>query len=361
MATRGWIGYDWFKLIVAAILATLLIIAALTRSAATVAPTVSDGAGVAATAAPVTASTAVASGRLPVLNAPAAGGQVSAGSVSFNGTAEPGATVRVLVDGQEVGTAKAGNDGAWSLDATLDGEGARSVVVETLDASGATANQSAPAMINIVAAATAVPVPATAVLAVAPPTIEAPTALAATAAPTATSEATPVVAVTPAITDPADGAQLGAGPFTMTGAGQPGQQVEVLDGDRVVGVATVGEGGAWSLEITPTDATAAYSARPAGSTEPPTSVIRVTTGALETCSEIAVGCQAWVTREGGLQLRMRATPGTSAAIVTRLPIGTQMELTEGPQPADGFNWFKIRTEGGEEGWVAGEQVRLQPD
>jgi hypothetical protein len=38
-----------------------------------------------------------------------------------------------------------------------------------------------------------------------------------------------------------------------------------------------------------------------------------------------------------------------------------MELTEGPQPADGFSWFRVRTLGGLEGWVAGEQLVLEPD
>lgn len=490
MATRGWIGYDWFKLVVAVILAALLLIFSFTGQSATVAPA---GNSTEATAA------AAATLRVPTLSAPAAGAQVVPGEVVFSGTAEPGATVRVLVDGAQVGTATAAGDGTWSVNGAVDQAGARNVVVETLDASGTKANESSPTTINV-AAPTAAPaaeppvidVPTGDLIAgtvalngsgtpgqaleilagdqvlgtatvgddgkwslpvelaagsysvtaqpidggtasqsieltvaetVEPPSITTPPGsltaganeLRGTGAPgqqieivangqslgTATvgadgtwllpvtlqagsyelsakptdGEATapvevtvveasataPATAAAPAITFPTDGAQLESGPFTMQGTGEPNQQIEVLDGDRTVGTATVGADGTWTLEVTPTDATAAYSARPAGSTEPPATAIRVTTGVVKTCTELAVGCQAWVTREGGLQLRLRAGPGTGAAIITRLPIGTQMELSEGPQPADGFNWFKVRTEGGEEGWVAGEQVRLQPD
>ena len=129
----------------------------------------------------------------------------------------------------------------------------------------------------------------------------------------------------------------------------------------MVGTATVAGDGTWSVQVTPESAAAAYSVRPVGSSEPATTAVRVTNGEVATCTELAIGCDAWVTREGRLVLRMRAAPGTSAEILNRLPVGAQMTLTEGPQPADDYTWWKVTTPGGQEGWIAGEQVRLQPD
>lgn len=254
----------------------------------------------------------------PTITAPSS--PLSAGANELRGTGTPGQQLEILANGQSLGTVTVGADGTWVLPVTLEA-GSYELSAKPVDGEA-----SAPIQVAV-------------------------------NAPSATAPA----ATVPTITFPADGAQLEAGPFIMKGTGAPGTQIEVLDGDRIVGATAVGADGTWSLDVTPSDATAAYSARPQGSTEPPATAIRVTTGVVKTCAALAVGCQAWVTREGGLQLRMRSAPGTSAAIITRLPIGTQMELTEGPQAADGFTWFKVRTEGGEEGWIAGEQVRLQPD
>ncbi len=76
---------------------------------------------------------------------------------------------------------------------------------------------------------------------------------------------------------------------------------------------------------------------------------------------LAVGKQAWVTRAGGLPLRLRTAPSLSAEIRDRLQPGTEMTLLSGPQQADGHGWWNIRTTDGREGWVAGEDLRLQAD
>ncbi|MBK9945330.1 MAG: SH3 domain-containing protein [Kouleothrix sp.] len=76
---------------------------------------------------------------------------------------------------------------------------------------------------------------------------------------------------------------------------------------------------------------------------------------------LTAGAQAWVTRAGGLPLRLRSAPSLSGDILDRLEPGTQMTLLDGPQQADGHAWWHIRTSGGGEGWVAGEDLRTQAD
>jgi Bacterial SH3 domain len=76
---------------------------------------------------------------------------------------------------------------------------------------------------------------------------------------------------------------------------------------------------------------------------------------------LAVGGTAYVTRAGGMPLRLRSGAGLNHDAVDRLPPGTQMTLLEGPRQADNHAWWHIRTSDGREGWVAGEELRTQPD
>jgi uncharacterized protein YgiM (DUF1202 family) len=68
-----------------------------------------------------------------------------------------------------------------------------------------------------------------------------------------------------------------------------------------------------------------------------------------------------VTREGGLPLRLRTGAGLEHDVRDRLQPGTQMTLLEGPKEADNYSWWHIRTTDGREGWVAGQDLRTQPD
>jgi hypothetical protein len=276
--------------------------------------------------APAATAVPVAQIAAPTLNLPA--GTLSAGAIPLSGTGTPGSQIEILVDGQSVGQASVGADGTWSLPATL-AAGDHEIQLRALDAAGATAAEASPARVTVAAASPAAPPAASGVL---------------------------------GISFPADGAQIQSGPFTMTGTGTPGSQIEILDSDKVIGTATVGADGTWSLPITPSGSTAAYSARPAGSTDVAATPIRVSIGtAAATCDSLAVNCDAWVTRVGGRILRLRSAAGTSGQVLFKLPVGTQMKLLEGPTPANGYTWWRVTTIGGREGWVAGEELRTQPD
>jgi uncharacterized protein YgiM (DUF1202 family) len=53
------------------------------------------------------------------------------------------------------------------------------------------------------------------------------------------------------------------------------------------------------------------------------------------------------------QLTVRSVPGTDATILTRVDQGRQFTVTAGPQQANGYTWFQIRSDDGSvEGWVA---------
>ena len=122
---RQWIGYDWFKLIVAIILVLLLLSFLLTGAgtptanvtpAATAAPAVAPAAPVApaTTVAPAVAPAAQIA--VPILTSPASGTSAAPGAITFSGTADPNAGIQVLIDGQPIGKTTADASGTWSLD-----------------------------------------------------------------------------------------------------------------------------------------------------------------------------------------------------------------------------------------------------
>jgi uncharacterized protein YgiM (DUF1202 family) len=53
------------------------------------------------------------------------------------------------------------------------------------------------------------------------------------------------------------------------------------------------------------------------------------------------------------QLSVRTQPGVDAALITRVDTGAEYTVLAGPQQADGFTWYQIRSDDGAlEGWAA---------
>jgi cysteine-rich repeat protein len=156
-----------------------------------------------------TADFTVALGTVEVtLTAPPDGARIADRTPRITGTADPGATVEVYVDGALVGTVTAAADGTWSLDTASslpDGEHTLRAVA-TAGARTATASGSF--------------------------TVDAST--------------------TVAITEPADGATIGTPRPTYTGTAEPGATVTVLVDGVEIGMTTAGPDGSWSL-AQPTD------------------------------------------------------------------------------------------------------------
>lgn len=66
---------------------------------------------------------------------------------------------------------------------------------------------------------------------------------------------------------------------------------------------------------------------------------------------LAVGKRARVYLPEGDLLRVRAEPGTGAAVVARVQDGEVVRVLDGPREADSFRWWQVETSGGTQGWM----------
>ena len=65
-----------------------------------------------------------------------------------------------------------------------------------------------------------------------------------------------------------------------------------------------------------------------------------------------IGGRAVIDPEGGASWRLRSSPALGGKVVGALTPGTEMTLLDGPRPADGHEWWLIRTDDNRQGWVA---------
>jgi hypothetical protein len=68
---------------------------------------------------------------------------------------------------------------------------------------------------------------------------------------------------------------------------------------------------------------------------------------------IMPGGQVIVKGTEGQQLRLRAGPALTQETLRIVEEGTVLKVLEGPEAADGFKWWKVQTDDGVTGWVAG--------
>jgi Dyp-type peroxidase family len=67
---------------------------------------------------------------------------------------------------------------------------------------------------------------------------------------------------------------------------------------------------------------------------------------------LRIGGRAMINPDGGASWRLRSSPVLGGKVVGSLTPGTQMTLLDGPRPADGHEWWLIRTDDNRQGWVA---------
>jgi large repetitive protein len=141
----------------------------------------------------------------PVMIAmPAMGALTNDDTPTVTGTAAPGATVEVFVDGASIGTAVADANGAWTLDAPMLTDG-----MHTIEARAGGSTASVGITVDTMAPVTTVSMPTT-------------------------------------------GGAVTTGTPVITGTGEPGSTVTISIDGMVVGTATVGADGMWTF--TPTTA-----------------------------------------------------------------------------------------------------------
>ena len=149
----------------------------------------------------------------PVVTDPADGSSTNDVTPTYAGTAEPGSTVEVFVDGSSIGTTTVDGAGDWSLDQPADlAEGEHEVYATATDAAGNVSPDSATNAFTIDVSAPAAPV----------------------------------------ITAPADGSSTTDATPTYVGTAEPNTAVEVFVDGSSIGTTTADGAGDWTLDQ-PTD------------------------------------------------------------------------------------------------------------
>lgn len=92
-------------------------------------------------------------------------------------------------------------------------------------------------------------------------------------------------------------------------------------------------------------------------TKAPTSTATATPEVTATATDtpvpvVMVGTTVEVSGTGTDQLRVRVAPGLTQETVLTLEDGTRVRVMVGPEASDGYRWWKVKTEEGQEGWVA---------
>jgi len=142
----------------------------------------------------------------PVIAVPAQGASVGAGSIRFEGTAEPGSTVTVFEGTTTLGPGVTSGSGVWSITATITVKGMHTVGARATDPAGNVGSSSAPRSFDVT---TAVPV----------------------------------------IEGPPDGWFTSNPTVTIHGSAEPGAVVAVYEGSTLRGT-DVAEGGNWTMPAT---------------------------------------------------------------------------------------------------------------
>jgi len=98
--------------------------------------------------------------------------------------------------------------------------------------------------------------------------------------------------------------------------------------------------------------------------EPPTAtvILPVSTPPVTALpTEIRPGALVVVTNTGAGGLNLRESATTRSKAVDQVADGTVLTVLEGPQQADSYTWWKVRTPEGTEGWAAADWLVLKTE
>lgn len=145
-------------------------------------------------------------------------------TISLTGTGEPSGEVEVVADGRVFGVAPVDVDGTWRFAIAFSDPGTYDVFVRGLDADGNVVEESDSEAATVTVAA--------------PPASE-----------------------RFAFIFPAAGADIIVGRLTLIGTADPGQEIEVLDGETLLGTTETAANGEWAFSTEPALGSHAFSAR----------------------------------------------------------------------------------------------------
>ncbi len=377
--------FDLFKIVVLALLIVLgLVLTIRARRAAESAPPTAINAAaspvvvtvvVTAPSSPQPTASPVQPMAAPSLISPLPGSEINPGAMTMIGSGEPNSNVKISVDGSVVGAAPVDGNGRWSFTVVLDTPGTHILNMQTVDSGGAAASASVPATLSVAAPTVAINSPTVqfslsdgrlVLTGSSQPDSEVQVVVDGAVASTAhagadggwtsaitltpgqhdlsvraidavggvLSESEPVTLVlAPTIISPTERAELPKGPLTLTGAGEPGTEIEVLDKGEVIGQAQVGANGGWSFALTPTEGAHEFSVRPAGNAVATSNIIHVVVGSSPTVAA-ATPTGATCTGGPGIQIGQSYLVGpcdTLTFISKRTGISLQALLAANPQ------------------------------
>ena len=165
---------------------------------------------------------------------------VSLSAGTLRGTGEPGSTVAVLVNGEQVVTTTVTDEGAWQAQLSVTAGETYTVEVGRVASDGILRSVTAP-FIAVVSTVTPAPL--------ATPSAAAAETLEPLVTPTITSEPTATATlVRPSCIASPTQVMVGV-PVLVVGTGKPGTPVEIIIGDAVAGTATVDDKGDWRFVV----------------------------------------------------------------------------------------------------------------
>jgi hypothetical protein len=280
-------------------------------------------------------TTSAAAGGIVVTN-PASDATLPAAAFTMSGTGKAGDKISIADQGQEVATTTVGADGNWTAELP-----APTVGEHTYSLTGADSAAKSEFKVNVTADA---------------------------ASTGSDANSNPVAASNFSITEPAAGATLPAGDFSLSGKGTAGQEIELFDGDTSLGKVTVDADGNWTLPVTAAAAGAhAYAVKGSDGTElatlsatvgdasaaPATNATVVAPVAADfSITTPAEGAQL---PAGGFALSGKGTPGASVEVfedgvsLGNVTVGADGLWTKDvPSPAEGAHTYAVKASDGTE-------------
>ena len=177
------------------------------------------------------------------------GRQMIVGDLSLSGTGQPGSEVQIMANGAIVETISVDDMGNWTSVVTLPQPGLYTLVAQHVDEAGTVESLSLPLIVVAVSpTATSTPVPTpTSTFTPSPIPTATPTATATSApSPTPTATSVPLSLSAPELS----GRQMVAGDLSLSGAGEPGSEVQIIANGARVDTIAVDETGDWSSTLT---------------------------------------------------------------------------------------------------------------